>query len=413
MGTFDKDSTRRSYVKTVGTAGALGISGLAGCTAFGGGDGDSGTITVATAVPETGGLSSVGNEMLRGYEMGVDVINENGGIDGRDVELIVQDDESDPTTLRQVLQETLSDNDVDMIWGSFSSPLVMAGSAFAENEGLPFLAVATCYEAPLTEEDKEWTYTPFPKTRDVTRATTGMLELIPEDERPRTVGIWEENSGWGEEMAEAWETKLSEAGYDVAMRETYTTGNQDFSSLISQSESAGVEALVASPQPPDGITAMNQLNNSGYTPDFVEFVRASDPQAWWSALGEQGNYVTMCPGWAPGMTGNGNDTLLETYREEHGDSEDDVPRVMVGVGYNLAQTAEQAYASAESTAPEDVQSALDDTEFQTVIGDFSFDQYGMPEPEQLSAASAQWWNGQQRLVYPQTENAAALQYPIE
>ncbi|NIC00823.1 ABC transporter substrate-binding protein [Halobacterium sp. R2-5] len=414
MGTFDNDSTRRSYLKTVGAAGALGMSSLAGCTAFGGGSSDSGTITVAAAVPETGRLSSVGNEMLRGYELGVDVINENGGIDGQEVDLVVKDDESDPTVLRQVLQETLSNNDVDMIWGSFSSPLVMAGSALAENEGLPFLAVATCYEAPLTDEGKEWTYTPFPKTRDVTRATTGMLELVPESDRPETVGIWEENSGWGEEMAEAWETKLSEAGYDVALRETYNTGNQDFSSLISQSESAGVEALVACPQPPDGITAMNQISNSGYTPEFIEFVRASDPQAWWSALGDQGSYVTMCPGWAPGMTGNGNDTLLETYRANNEDAgEDAVPRVMVGVGYNLAQTAEQAFAGAESTDPGDVQSSLDETEFQTVIGDFAFDEYGMPQKGQLSAASAQWWDGQQQLVYPQTENAADLRFPIE
>ncbi|MGB9965595.1 amino acid ABC transporter substrate-binding protein [Halobacterium hubeiense] len=414
MGTYDKGRTRRSYLKTAGAAGALGITGLAGCTAFGGGSGSDETITVAAAVPETGRLSSVGTEMLRGYELGVDVINENGGIDGQELELVVKDDESNPTTLRQVLQETLSNNDVDMIWGSFSSPLVMAGSALAESQGLPFLAVATCYEAPLTDEDKEWTYTPFPKTRDVTRATTGMLELIPESDRPETVGIWEENSGWGEEMAEAWETKLSEAGYDIAMRETYNTGSQDFSTLISQSESAGVEALVACPQPPDGITAMTQINNSGYTPEFIEFVRAADPQAWWSALGEGGNYVTMCPGWAPGMTGNGNQTLLETYRANTEDAgEDDVPRVMVGVGYNLVQTARQALSGAESTEPDAIRSTLDETEFETVIGEFSFDEYGMPEPGQLSAASAQWWNGNQQLVYPQTENASELRFPIE
>jgi branched-chain amino acid transport system substrate-binding protein len=409
MRTFGKERSRRSYLKAAGTAGALGLTALSGCTAFGGGGGDSGTITVAATVPETGRLSSVGKEMLRGYELGVERINQNGGIDGTELDLVVKDDESDPTLVRQQLQETLSNNDVQMVWGSFSSPLVMAGSAVAESEGLPFLAVATCYQQPLLEGSKEWTYTPFPKTRDVTRATTGMLDLIPEADRPQTVGIWEENSGWGSEMAEAWDTKLSEAGYDVAMRETYNSGNQDFSTLISQSESAGVEALVACPQPPDGITAMNQLTNSGYTPDFVEFVRASDPQAWWSALGEKGNYVTMCPGWAPGMTGNGNEKLLEAY----GESYDGTPRVMVGVGYNLVQTAEQALASASEVAPDAVRSALDENEFNTVIGDFGFDEHGMPEQGQLSAASAQWWEGEQRLVYPQTENAAELKFPLE
>ncbi|WP_277541322.1 ABC transporter substrate-binding protein [Haloarcula laminariae] len=408
MGTPDSERGRRSFLKIAGTAGATGLSSLAGCIAFNGSDG-SDTVTIAAAVPETGRLAPVGKEMLTGYELGVEALNEGDTVD-QEVELLVKDDESDPTTLRQQLQQLTSNNDVDMIWGSFSSPLVMSGSAYAENNGLPFLAVATCYQEPLVSGDKEWTYTPFPKTRDVTRATTGMLELVPENDRPQAVGIWEENSGWGAEMAEAWDTKLSDAGYDIAMRETYNPGNEDFSTLISQTQSAGVEALVGCPQPPDGITAMNQLNNSDYMPDFIEFVRAADPQAWWSALGEQGSYVTMCPGWAPGMTSNGNEALLSTYADRN---DGETPRVMVGVGYNLAQTTEQALAAAGSADPESVRTSLDETEFSTVIGEFSFDEHGMPAEGQLSAASAQWWDGQQRLVYPQTEQAAELQFPIE
>ncbi|WP_313696299.1 amino acid ABC transporter substrate-binding protein [Halorarum halobium] len=412
MDRFDTMGSRRKYLKTAGAVGAAGLSGLAGCTALGG-SGGSGTITIAAAVPETGRLSSVGNEMLEGYRLGVDLLNEDGGIDGSEVELIVEDDESDARRLREVLQQITSNNDVDVIWGSFSSPLVMAGSAFAENQGLPFLAVATCFEEPLVSGEKEWTYTPFPKTRDVTRATGEILGMLPEDERPQRVGIWEENSGWGAEMADAWESTLSGAGYDVAMRETYNTGNGDFSTLIAQAESANVEALLANPQPPDGITAMKQLNSSGYMPSFIEFVRAADPQAWWSALGEAGAGVLMSPGWAPGMTDNGNEALLSAYQERFAESEDEIPRVMVGVGYNLAQTTGQALGAAGSSEPDAVRSALDEEEFNTVIGEFSFDQYGMPEEGQLAAASAQWQGGEQRLVFPQTDQASEMRYPIE
>jgi len=408
MGTSDSKRGRRSFLKIAGATGATGLSSLAGCTVFSS-DSGSDTFTIAAAVPETGRLAPVGNEMLTGYELGVEMLNERDNVD-REVELLVRDDESDAQTLRQQLQQLTSNNEVNMIWGSFSSPLVMSGSAYAENEGIPFLAVATCYQEPLVSGDKEWTYTPFPKTRDVTRATTGILELISENERPQTVGIWEENSGWGAEMANAWDSTLSDAGYDIGMRETYKPGNEDFSTLISQTENAGVEALVACPQPPDGMTAMNQLNNSGYMPDFIEFVRAADPQAWWSALGEQGNYVTMCPGWASGMTGNGNEAFLNTYADRN---DGETPRVMVGVGYNLAQTTEQALVSAENPDPESVRASLDETEFSTVIGDFGFDEYGMPIEGQLSAASAQWWDGEQRLVYPRTEQATELQHPIE
>jgi branched-chain amino acid transport system substrate-binding protein len=104
---------------------------------------------------------------------------------------------------------------------------------------------------------------------------------------------------------------------------------------------------------------------------------------------------------------------MSGFREEYAESDDEIPRVMVGVGYNLAQTTGQAIAAAGSTEPDAVRSALDEEEFSTVIGDFSFDKYGMPEPDQLSAASAQWRDGEQVLVYPQTDEASEMQYPID
>ncbi len=404
-------ASRREYMKLAGAAGVAGLSGLAGCTAFGSGSG-SDTITIGATVPETGRLSSVGKDMLHGYRLGVSAMQEADGVDKK-VELVVKDDESDPKKVREKLQQVLSNNDVDMVWGSFSSPLVMAGSAIAEQEELPFLAVATCYEEPLTS-GKKWTYTPFPKTRDVSRATKQMLSLIPEGKRPTNVGIWEPNSGWGNEMATAWEEMATNAGYEVVQRVKFSSGTKDFSTLISKARSANVEVLLSNPQPPDGITAMKQLNSSSYMPEFMEFVRAADPEAWWSALGKEGNYVTMSPGWVPGMTGNGNQQMLETWRSEYGgESDSDVPRVMVGAGYNLTQTALQAFSSAESIEPDAVQSALDSQQFHTVIGDFEFDQHGMPKPGQLAAPSAQWWNGKQQLIFPRTENAAELKYPIE
>ena len=404
-------ASRREYVKLAGAGGLAGLSGLSGCTAFGGGGG-SNKITIAATVPETGRLSSVGKDMLHGYRLGVTAMKEADGVE-QEVELVVKDDESDPKKVREKLQQVLSNNDADMVWGSFSSPLVMAGSAISEQEGLPFLAVATCYEEPLMS-GKEWTYTPFPKTRDVSRATKQMLGLIPEGDRPTNVGIWEPNSGWGNEMATAWEETVTSEGYEVVQRAKFSSGTKDFSTLISKAQSANVEILLSNPQPPDGITAMKQLSNSSYMPSFVEFVRAADPEAWWSALGKTGNYVTMSPGWVPGVTGNGNQKMLEAWRSEYGgESDGSVPRVMVGAGYNLTQTALQALSAAESTEPEAVRDALDSETFHTVIGDFGFDKHGMPKPGQLDAPSAQWWNGKQRLIYPRTENASELKFPIE
>jgi len=403
----DRTIRRREYL-----AGAtVTLGSLSGCTLLGGG-GDDETITIGATVPETGQFSSLGADLKRGYELGIDRINENDGIDGRDVEVIVRDDESDPEVLRQQLQQITSNNEVDMLWGSFSSLLVPAGSAYAEDEELPFISVAASYEQNRVETDADWTFIPFPHSRDIIRGTRNALEQTS-DESSR-VAIWEPNSGWGEEMAEAWERNLTDAGYEVVFRETYSIGTDDFSSLISQTAEAEADILLSNPAPAGGITAIQQMASLEYTPKFIQFVRAADPFAWWSALGEQGRGVCMCPGWVPGMTGNGNDRLYESFQSTY-DTGDEYPPVMVGASYNLTQVAEQALSNADSTDPEDLRSTLQDRTFRTVVGEFGFDDVGRPREGEMTVPTGQWWDGQQRLVSPQTDHPASMEveYPLE
>ncbi|NHN61648.1 MULTISPECIES: amino acid ABC transporter substrate-binding protein [Halorussus] len=404
---------RRTYLKTVGALGAVGTTGLAGCTrlGMGGGGGGDSTITVAATVPESGRFSSLGTDVKRGYELGVSKMNEQ--LD-QEVELLIQDDESSADVVRQNLQQMVSNNDVDMIWGSFSSLLVTAGSAFAENNDLPFLGAFFAYEQPHRNEGYEWTYSPFPKSRDVARSTKGLLELIPEGERPTNVGIWEPNTGWGSEQADAWEETLSGAGYDIVLRETFQIGSEDFSTLISQSDSADVEILLSNPSPPGGITSVNQMQSNNWTPKVLKYVRGADPSAWWSALGEKGAYACMCPGWVPGLTGGGNDQMRSAYEEEYGLDEGQLINTAVGGAYNVAQVASQTVQAADSTDPSDLQSALRSESFETVIGSFSFENNGLPAEGELTAPTGQWWNGNQHTVFPDVDGEAAIdfKYPI-
>ena len=396
---------RRKYLKLTGAASAAGLTTLAGCSGEEGGD--SSGITIAGTVPKSGQFSSLGQDLERGYELGVRRMNEE--LD-QDVELVLQDDESDAQTLRENLQQITSNNDVDMIWGSFSSLLVTAGSAYAEQRDLPFLGIAFAYEEPHRNDNYEWTYAPFPKSRDVARSTVGLLELIPESERPTRVGIWEPNSGWGNEQAQYWDERLSQEGYEIVLREEFELGSSDFSTLISQSQSAEVEVLLSNPTPPGAITSVNQMREQNWTPDVLKYVRGADPSAWWSALGQAGAYATMCPGWVPGLTGNGNDQLWQNYESEYGLEEGQLIPVNVGGAYNLTQVALQAFQAADSTDPDDIQSALREETFNTVIGDFGFEDNGLPAEGELTAPTGQWWEGGQRLAFPDTDHQYSIDF---
>ncbi|WP_254533003.1 ABC transporter substrate-binding protein [Natrinema gelatinilyticum] len=406
MVNFTTKRTRRSYLKSTGAI--AGTAALAGCTLLESSE-SSAAITIATTIPEEGAFSSMAEEMKQGYELGVAHIEETFD---QEVELLTENDESDPSVVIENLRQMAGDADV--IWGSFSSELVTAGSSVAESEGIPFVAAYFAQEAPHRNENYEWTYAAFPKSRDVARSTQGLLETIPENERPTNVGIWEPNSDWGEEQSDSWEETLGDAGYDIVLREQYEYGASDFSTMISQSDNADVEILLSVPTPPDGITMIEQMEEGGFSPDLVKFVRAADPQDWWNALGESGEYVCMCPGWVPGMTGNGNEGMWEAYVDEYGLEEGEFIRTAVGGGYNVAQVTGQAIDAAGSADPSEVQNALQSETFETVIGTFSFEDNGLPTEGELTAPTGQWLDGNQYTAFPETDNerASDLEYPF-
>ncbi|MFC6719247.1 ABC transporter substrate-binding protein [Natrialbaceae archaeon GCM10025810] len=398
--------TRRSYLQSTGAI--VGAAGLAGCTLLGSDEGGD-ELTVVTTIPEEGAFASMAEEMTQGYELGVAHMEEE--LD-REVKLETANDESDPSVVIEKLREMSSEADV--IWGSFSSELVTAGSSVAEDEGIPFVAAYFAQEAPHRNEEYEWTYAAFPKSRDVARATQNLLETIPEEDRPSNVGIWEPNSDWGEEQSDYWEETLGDGGYDVVLREQFEYGASDFSTMISRSDEEDVEILLSVPTPPDGMTMVEQMEERDFAPEFVKFVRAADPTDWWNQLSESGEYVCMCPGWVPGMTGNGNEGMWDAYEEEYGLEDGSYIRTAVGGGYNVAQVTAQAIDAAGSTDPSEVQNALRSEEFETVIGTFSFEENGLPAEGELTAPTGQWIDGNQHTVFPETddERASELEYPV-
>jgi len=413
---------RRTYLKASGVAALAGITGLAGCsqgdssgsTSGGttGGTSESETFTIAATAPLSGGYSSIGPDLKHGYELGVERINANGGLQGRTVELVLKDDESTARKVRQQLTRITSNNDVDMIWGTFAGLLNQPAIAFAESKEIPLLAVAVSGDQVHEERGYEWASTPFPVSSDHARTTMHTLDLIPEDERPSDVAIWAPNADWSIEMADMWEQTLTENGYNIVQRQKHGVGAKDFSTLISQAQSAGAEVLLDTPVPPGGITAMKQINESNWSPKFIQLTRAADTSSWWSALGEAGEYVCMAPGWVPGLTGNGNAQMAQAYRDTYDIASDDLLPVIVGAAYNITQVTEQAVNAASGTDRASVRDAIRNNEYQTVIGEFGFDDVGRPTG--LDAPMGQWVDGDQHLVYPQTDSEAfhELTYPI-
>ncbi|MBE0585234.1 MAG: ABC transporter substrate-binding protein, partial [Desulfofustis sp.] len=80
--------------------------------------------------------------MRDGYRLWEQQVNERGGLLGRPVHLIIRDDQSDPETARRLYQELIHDEQVDLVFSPYGTPLTLAASEVTEAAGLVMLASA-------------------------------------------------------------------------------------------------------------------------------------------------------------------------------------------------------------------------------------------------------------------------------
>lgn len=111
-----RDYNRRTFIKTVSAASVVGATGLAGCL----GDEDE-PVPIGSILPMTGALEDFGEGMEMAMEVAVDEINDAGGINGREVDWIARDSETNPVQGEERYEELVTEHNVEAFVGAASS----------------------------------------------------------------------------------------------------------------------------------------------------------------------------------------------------------------------------------------------------------------------------------------------------
>lgn len=130
----DSGVDRRNFLKT--TAAVGGALGVAGCL---GGSGGSDTVTFGLLQPFTGEVAWVGESSENAVEIAVDEINEAGGINGSEVEIVAEDTEAGQQTATSAIRKLINSDGASVILGptSFTLPAVMS---IAQDNEVPIIS---------------------------------------------------------------------------------------------------------------------------------------------------------------------------------------------------------------------------------------------------------------------------------
>ena len=157
--------------------------------------------------------------------------------------------------------------------------------------------------------------------------------LIPADQKPVNVAIFQEKTDWGNELGGLFKADAGPAGYTVVYTGEYAPGNKDFSSMVLEAKKAGAETLLGMPSTPDGIAIVKSLVENNWTPKFTLLVRGPDAATWGESLGTAGNDVAFFPGWHNSETFPGIAEINAKSQTDFGRPAD----VLVGPAYACVQ----------------------------------------------------------------------------
>jgi len=263
-----KSKIRWKRTAAVSVSVSVAMSMLAAC---GGADGASGSDGGAYQVGFLGSLSGplapVGTAMLGGVELAIDDANDNGGVNGRQIELVTEDDETDASAGITAARSLLS-QDVLMVAGGNISTVVEGVLPTLEREKVAFLAQAASPAIldPVKETMFQIDQTSSSNAQPMVEFAT---ELLGTDDF--TVGIGPVESPAGEAWGDNVEQLESDKGFTISSRVTLPVSPGDITAQAQRLIDGTPDMLLL--QAPDGVLVAlaQKIRDLGFTGPIANF----------------------------------------------------------------------------------------------------------------------------------------------
>ncbi|WP_448625800.1 ABC transporter substrate-binding protein [Geodermatophilus sp. URMC 64] len=230
------------------------------------------SIKIGAHYPLTGVAAPGYSEIPTGVQAYFDWVNENGGVNGRQIEYVYRDDGYNPTNTASVVNELVLEEEVFAIAGGLGTPTHSAVLDFLNGEQVPDLFVSS--GSLLWDNPEENPYT-FGWQPDYEIEGKIIGNYIAENFPDAKVGLFLQADDLGEDGEKGVRQYLDAQIVDV---QTYVPGNTDITAQIAALQAAGADFVVGFNVP--SYTAIAQLTalRLGYKPQWFYSNIGSDPQ---------------------------------------------------------------------------------------------------------------------------------------
>jgi branched-chain amino acid transport system substrate-binding protein len=413
------------------------------------------TVKVGVILPLTGKHAKFGEIEKQSFDMAVEEINAAGGVNGKMIELLIEDTQGKPDVGRSAVEKLITQDKVVIIGGGYSSSVTYAAAGVALNKGFPFL-VNTGSADKITEPvsftpsgqraenlakklkgetdpgkkaelEKEIAkfekkakkeakalmkrFAIFRLNPPVSEYASGLEGFLKKVVKPKTAVILNENSLFGTKGAAAFEKSCKKLGIKVLMKESYDAGAVDFKPLLAKVKEADPDIVYMISYLMDASLLMRQsmelkMNPGLFAGAAAGFTLPEFPEN----AGKASEKVVSATLWHESLAIPGAreyyDEFVKRYNkptEYHG-----------AEAYSAAYVIADVLKRARSNKPQDIRKALSDTDMMTVFGPVKFTSYAKKvNQNKLETYVVQWIDGRLEMIWPKELAKVKYVYPVD
>lgn len=195
-------------------------------------------VKIGVIQPLSGSVAASGNYVRMGAEIARDWTNTKGGVLGRKVELVIEDNKSDPKEAASAAEKLIVRDKVPVIMGAWGSSMTLAAMPKLEEYGVP-MVVETSSAASITKRGNPWVFRISPPSE---MEALGLEQYLPK------LGIKKAdflavNTDWGRGSISAFGDMLKKKGARVGVAEFMDQAAVDMNAQITKIKSSGGDTL--------------------------------------------------------------------------------------------------------------------------------------------------------------------------
>jgi branched-chain amino acid transport system substrate-binding protein len=327
-----------------------------------------GTVRIGLMAPITGAFASEGQDMRKILELMTEEINKAGGINGIQVELVVEDDGSTPRSAATAASRLVAAG-VPAVVGTYGSAVTQGSQDIYDEAGIVQIATGST-AIRLTATGKKRFFRTCPRDDEQGRVAAETLRK----QGFKKIAILHDNSAYAKGLADEAKQHI-EKDADVIFFDALTPGERDYSAILTKIKGAAPDVILFTGYYPEAGLLLRQMSGMKWSVPMVGGDATNNTDLVKIAGSEAAKgYRFISPPMPSDIDSPMAKTFLVAYTAKYGDMPNSIWSVMAADAFNVLVAAIKARGADSAAIADYLHTSLKDMDCLT--GKISFDEKG-------------------------------------